>query len=278
MNDKIIFYSKPFPSVKSYKQMIDCAAEYGILAVECLNKFEFETPDISVAKELKSYADGKGIKFACFSVYVDLTSDDMNKKIETVKKYAQVAAILGSPYLHHTITPDFLNSQNILSFKDEHFNKGIVAVREIYDYAQSLGIKTIYENQGFIFNGVDTFSKFLKMVDRDVGVIADFGNIYQTKNNIEEFISAFKYQICHVHLKDIVLTDTNIYGIGWPTLTNKYVTEVEPGTGIIDFKKSFKILKDAGYNGCFALECTLKSDDKDLMTALLDRITELLDV
>ena len=77
MNDKIIFYSKPFPSVKSYKQMIDCAAEYGILAVECLNKFEFETPDISVAKELKSYADGKGIKFACFSLYVDLTSDDM---------------------------------------------------------------------------------------------------------------------------------------------------------------------------------------------------------
>lgn len=277
MNDKIIFYSKPFPNVKSYKEMIDCAVEYGIRAVECLNKFEFETPDVLVAKELKAYADSKGIKFACFSLYFELTSGDVNEKIEMLKKFVDVASVLGSPYVHHTITPDFLNFQNILPFKDVHFNKGIVAVREIYDYAQSLGIKTIYENQGFIFNGVDNFGKFLNMVERDVGVIADFGNIYQTENNIEEFILAFKDKICHVHLKDVVLTDTNVYGIGWPTLTNKYVTEVEPGTGIIDYKKCFKTLKDAGYNGFFALEYTVKSDDRDDLTAVLDRISEQLE-
>ena len=75
MNSKIIFYSRPFPYVKTYKQMIDCALSHGLTAVEGFCQFDLETPDTDKAKEIKKYADSKNVIFPCFSLYSNLTSE-----------------------------------------------------------------------------------------------------------------------------------------------------------------------------------------------------------
>ena len=88
MKNKINFYASPFPRIKSYKQMIDLSVEYDLFAVECLNMYEFSTPDVEISKQLREYADNKGVHFPCISLFIDLTSEDSAVQIETAKKYA----------------------------------------------------------------------------------------------------------------------------------------------------------------------------------------------
>jgi len=276
LKDKIIFYIRPFPYINTYKQMIDCAVQHGLSSIEGFCHFELETPDLEAARKVKEYADSKNVSFKCFSLFINLTGDDSKSQIEYAKKYAEIASILGAPYFHHTITPEFLEPQKVLCEKDKFLDNGILAVREIYDYAEDKGVKTIYEDQGFIFNGVNNFGEFLDKVDRDIGVVADFGNIYQSNNTLEDFISTFSSKICHVHLKDIKMTDSKICVDGLPSLTGKVINEVEIGTGMVEFEKCFKMLKDAGYNGYYALEYSAKSDDSEEIKFALKKIEKYL--
>lgn len=272
MNEKICFYIPPSPDITSYYDMIDTAVEYNLKCIEGFCNFEFETPDIAAAEKIREYADSKNIKFACFSVYINLVGDDCNEMIERMKGYAHVASILGSPYLHHTIANDFFNPQNIIPHNDEYFSKGIKAVREIYDYAEALGIKAIYENQGYVFNGVEAFGKFLHEVNRNVGVVADFGNIYQADDKIENFINAFSDRIVHVHIKDVALSNNKDNASALETRNGNYMTEVEIGTGDIDFKNAIFLLKSKGYDGYFAIEYGAAEENSPIIDRTLNLI------
>ena len=276
MNKKICLYTPPFPRIKSYYDMIDTAVEYNINAVEGFNMFEFELPNIEEAKKIKEYADSKNVIFPCFSVYANLVGEDSDEMISRLKGYADVAAVLGSPYLHHTIACEFSNPDNIIPYKDELFKVGVSAVREIYDYAQSLGVKTIYEEQGYLFNGVEGFGRFLDEVDREVGVVADFANIYQAGDDISEFINAYAHRFVHAHIKDITLTDTNPTGLGLKTLADKYMNEAQIGKGIVNISKTIEQLKNAGYDGYYGIEYAASDDSSTVVDESIRLISSLL--
>ena len=270
MNKKLCFYSQPFPRIKSYYEMIDLAVEYGLNAVEGYCFMEFETPDLEAAKKIREYADRKNVSFPCFSVAVKFAAMQENK--ERLKKYAEVAKILGSPYLHHTIVSECVDPSKVLPHKEELFNDGIEAVREIYDYAESIGIKTIYEEQGYIFNGIEGFGRFIKEVGRDVGVVLDFGNIYESTDGLLEFIEEFKDLIVHVHVKDVKLSDSNDGNDGFSTLNGKYMFEADLGKGDAKAEEAVELLKEHGYNGFYALEIGAEEDDSPVMTDSINLI------
>lgn len=272
MLDKVSFYMPPFPRVKSYYDMIDVAVEHGLKSVEGFCNMDFETPDIEAAYKIKEYADKKGVTFPCFSVYINLVGEDADEMKEKLKGYADVAKILGSPYLHHTIANDFSEPDNVVPFKEEFFKKGVETVREIYDYAETLGVKAIYEEQGYLFNSVEGFKRFLDAVDREVGVVADFANIYQSGDKIEDFINAFADRFVHAHIKNVTLTDTNETGEGLKTLAGNYMNEAEVDKGVVDCKKIIDMLKKAGYNGYYGLEFSAKTDDSSAIADALKLI------
>ena len=264
MDKKLCFYTLPFPHIKSYYEMIDLAAEYGLNAVEGFCHMEFAKPDVEEAKKIKKYADKKGVVFPCFSVFVNFAAGREN--IELLKKYADVAKILGSPYLHHTIVGECSDPAEVIFHKEKFFSEGVEAVREVCDYAKSIGIRTIYEEQGYIFNGIEGFGRFINEVGRDVGVVLDFGNIYESKDGLLEFMENFKEKIVHVHIKDIKLLDNNDSGRGLKTLNGKYMFEVKIGQGDVDVYKAIEILKNNGYNGYYSLEFGASEDDSSYMT------------
>lgn len=264
---KICFYSPPFPRVKSYYDMIDIAAQYGLNAFEGLSIMEFAQPDIEEAKKIREYADSKNVTCPCLSAFVRFAHGKEN--VERLKRYADVAKILGSPYLHHTIVGEFADPGKVLPCKDELFADGIHAVREVYDYAESIGIKTIFEEQGYIFNGIKGFGEFLDNVRRDVGVVADFANIYEAGDDFLDFLSAFKDKVVHAHIKDVSLSATNPNGTGLKTLGGKFMYEARVGEGVVNFKEAMRILDDIGYNGYYALEYSAKDDNSpDISNAL----------
>lgn len=265
MNERISLYTPPFEYIDSYIQMVDVAAEYGIKNLETINFFEFLTPDLEFAKKLRKYADEKGVKIPCVSVGINLIGqEDSRQNIEMTKKYADVAKILGAPYLHHTIAYEYLDPQKVLSCKDECFNKGIEAVREVYDYAQKLGIKCIYECQGYIFNSTENFIKFVNTVDRDIQVVADYGNILFADDSIDRFISQLSDKIANVHIKDYQVQekDASIEWKGFVSSGYKRISGCVLGQGSVDFDNALKELKKMNYKGLFALEAPSKGENE----------------
>lgn len=275
MNKKICFYAPPFPRIKSYFDMVDVSVEYGLEYVEGFNILDFQTPDLEAAKKIREYADSKGVGFSCFSVYINLVGDDRKEQLEKLKGYAQVAKILGSPFLHHTIASDCRNPDNVVPYKEVFFKRGIEAVREIFDYSQKLGVRTVYEEQGYLFNGTQGYRRFLSEVDRNVGVVADFANICQAGEKIEDFIEAFSDKIVHAHIKDVVLT--NEQGTtGLKTLVGNYMHETPVGEGEINIKKGIELLKKYGYTGFYGVEYGAKENDKKIIDDELNFISSLL--
>ena len=264
MNSKISLYSTPFSSVKSYFEMVDIAAEYG-LNLETINSFELKEPDLEFAKKLRKYADEKNVKVTCVSVGMNIVGDDSREMIEKMKKYADVAAILGSPYLHHTVAFYFFNPDEVLKNRDEYLEKGIAAIQEIYDYAEKLGVRTLHEDQGFIFNGVDGFGKIRELSGRNTGVVADFGNILFADGAIEEFIPKFADKIMNVHIKDYTRVPEGAYEADEFTLMSighKKLQDCAFGEGVVDFDRAFEELEKMGYDGYYAMECPPLGDER----------------
>lgn len=256
-HNKFCLYAPPLSSITSYKEMVDYAANHGISHLETLNILDLSTPDLQVAAQLKAYADSKGISFPCVSVGISLVDEDREAAVETLKGYAQVAQILGSPYLHHTIALNFSDPGYIAANFERFYQRGLEAVREVYDYAATLGIRTIYEDQGFLFNGRETFTRFLADVDRNVGVVADFGNIQFVDEQVEDFIPAFANWIVHVHAKDYVVTDGTTRTVLPGEYTSRggnYLRGCLIGQGSVHTDAAFRALQAMGYRGCVALE------------------------
>lgn len=254
---KFCLYMPPVSTIHTYKEMVDYAAAHDIKNLEILNILDFSAPDPNLAKELKAYADSKGISFPCVSVGLSLVDDDRREAIETVKKYADIAKLLGSPFLHHTIALNFSDPQYITDNFELFYQRGLEAVREIFDYAATLGIRTIYEDQGFLFNGRKNFGRFLNEVDRNVGVVADFGNIQFADEDVEDFISAFSDRVVHVHVKDYIVTD----GTSREKLPDEYTSKGGNylrgcliGEGSVHTDNAFRALQAMGYKGFVALE------------------------
>lgn len=273
MNQKISFYTAPYPEMTSYKQIIDLASEKGLSAIEGFCNFEFSEPDRNLAKEIRAYAESKGIVFSCFSLFCDVSGEDAKENIARLCQYADIAAIVGSPFLHHTIANNFWDPQGTLANQETFFKQGIQSVREVYDYAASLGLRTIYEDQGFIFNGVVGFQRFLDAVDRNVGAVADFGNIAQVEEGVEDFIRAFPKHVVHVHVKDLIPVRKEEIGPGClETVNGNWVREVEIGTGTVKIQESIDLLKASGYNGYYSIEYQGTCDGDPSVDRVLSRL------
>lgn len=256
MNQRISIYTPPHSNMVSYFDVVDFAAELGISNVEIYNTFELSEPDVAFAQNLRRYADDRNVKFICVSLGMNLVENTQHN-LELAKQYIHVAAALGSPYFHHTIALEIADSEKTLTNFEQYYDIGVSAARELYDYAQSLGIRTLVEDQGFIFNGVDNFKRFLHDVNRDIGVIADFGNIMFVDERIEQFLKAFSQSIVHVHIKDYISTSKTA-GVRPPnshtTWGGNYLQSCPFGCGSVNFEEAFNLLRSINYTGPISLE------------------------
>lgn len=257
LNPKLSLYMPPLSKISSYFEMVDLAAEYGITQLEILNLLDMSTPDLERARQLRAYADSKGIRIPCVSAGISLVEEDREAAIETAMAYVEVAGILGSPYFHHTIALNFSDPDYIAANYELFYRRGIDAVRRIYDHAQQFGIRTIYEDQGFVFNGKAAFTRFLEDVQRDVGVVADMGNIQFVDEQAQDFIPAFAHWIVHAHVKDYLVTPAGQR----EKLPEEYTSrggsllrDCRIGSGSVDLDASFAALRDMGYQGPVSVE------------------------
>lgn len=235
------------------------AQEKGFSAVEFLqlpieNWYKgVETPQ--QARQARCILRNYGLDTACYSVGVNLL--DQNA-LSFLKRQAELAAELHSPFLHHTLIDSLILPQNAPSLF-EVLPEILDKASEIARYCQTLGLTCLYEEQGLYFNGIQNFGLFYQEIQKrcpNVGVCGDFGNILFVDEPPLPFFKAFQKEIKHVHIKDYVRASLPpSEEEGWnKTKNGNYLKDVPLGQGIVDSAACIQALREANYQGVFSLE------------------------
>ena len=259
----------------SVYELMDYAARFGAAGVELMNFCdELATPDMKVARDVGAYAKKRGLKIPCFSAGINFATGDRLEKVKRIKGYADICSQLEIPYLHHTLVIA-LNEPSDYAAAVE---AGIESAHEIYEYAKARGVKTLLEEQGYVFNGVKGYALLDNPYTKNCGALLDVGNIMFVDERAEDFMATCADKIEHVHLKDYIVSDEAPSSAAiMKSLTNseyyrsrsgKYISACEFGTGDVNYPAISKRLKDIGYKGYYSLEFDSMPSDEELLRVL----------
>ena len=271
IRERVCFYSPAFPGKTSGYDIIEMAKKYGARGVEMLGFWdELGDCNYDVAVKLGKYAKSFGLYIPCFSLDTTLVGENAKDGISLLKRAADVCSELEIPYLHHTIYMSLIKGE-VEGHENAIREAGITAALEVNEYARRRGVKTILEDQGMVFNGVDGYGKALALSGGKIGTVLDLGNIMFVDEWAEDFGKAFAYNIDHVHLKDYLRIEKTA-----PTPTQKhyvtaggnYLVPCEFGTGSVHFDQVKDLLDEIGYGGCFSMEFDRVMDEHTLERSL----------
>jgi len=271
------------------KQGIENAAKFasslGFSSVEFFDMARSDkTPtfqSVEEAKTAKEILNKYNLLVSCYSVGVNLVTIEGNvqkntEAIGSLKKFADIAAALGSPYLHHTLIINLSLPQGAPSY-DEVITPVVDAACEVAGYCLNLGITCLYEDQGMYFNGVWGFGKFFALMKskcKNVGVCGDVGNTLFVDESPVPFFEAFIGDIKHVHLKDYIVTVDEKSKLC--SRLGVYLKSTKIGGGNIDIESCIRLLNENGYNGALALEDDFTEDYKNSTFKTLEFIKNII--
>ena len=240
----------------NWMQAIDYVAALSAAGIEPYPMAELQTPSLPAARRVGDYAREKGLALPCFSTAAHMTGAAAQGEIERLCRYADVCAEMGVPYLHHTLIP-VLEPAGVPCDMDAAIDEAAENARVVFDYAQSVKVECVYEDQGYCVNGIRRFERFLRALGRPAGVVADLGNILFIGEQARDFVGRFAPLIRHVHVKDYLFKDgrADYPGGGWyKTLGGDYLRGTVIGHGVIPFRRVMAQLIDAGYDGWYSME------------------------
>lgn len=266
-------YAKFHKRVREHgiEEAADYASSLGFSSVEFIDwakaDWDMLVPDKKTATHFRKVLADRSLSVACYSVVANLyeagmTPDTVTETERYLMHYVEMAAELGSPFLHHTLllgqkrTPD-LPLETALALI-------LPAVTRVARYAHSLGVTCIYEDQGEYFNGVSDFAAFFRAIKAEcpwVGVCGDVGNVLFVDASPAAFFRAFAKDILHAHVKDYVSAREPLSKEGWAASTGGvWLKECVVGEGVVDVPACISILREEGYCGAFALENNHEED------------------
>ena len=255
--ERICFYSSMFRGRSSAVEIMNCAADFGVGGIELMSFCdELKTPDMQTARRLGGMARERGLVLPCFSVGVNLVGDNRAEQLERLRGYAEICSELEIPYLHHTVIPG-LSYAALAGDLEAMTALGIEQAIRINEYAATLGVRTVLEDQGFVFNGVGGFGRVIAASGGRIGTLLDVGNIMFVDERAEDFGRAYADSIVHVHIKDYRILDTPPTDPDprpYVSRGGRYILPAEIGTADVNLTAVAQVLRDADYKGYFAME------------------------
>lgn len=254
----LINFLKQFSQGYTQAEAIQFAQKCGFTGVELTNMAELTVPDRTNAHHLRSIADSQGLKIVCFSMGIRLECENWKEQVELLKRYIDVANILGTKLFHHTLVPTLGMKQDELPIYSDIVPQLLQATAEIQTYAAKYGITCVYEPQGLVVNGIRNYEDFYNRIPLpNCGIVADLGNIYFSGEKPNYFVSHFLHRITHVHVKDYLVKPGGgqFPGQGWyMNRQGDFLRGTVIGHGCIDFIPIFRNLIRTGYDGWYSLE------------------------
>ncbi|MBV7334566.1 sugar phosphate isomerase/epimerase [Chloroflexi bacterium TSY] len=165
--------------------------------------------------------------------------------VDVLKRYLDLAAELGATgpisvpiFNRNARVPD------MAPWKTQH-EAEIELLRHVLEelarYAEGTGacllLEPLNRYESNALRDVEEAAELCRAVGKGVRVMADFFHMHIEQPNTPRSFAAIADVLGHVHLADN--------------------TRKEPGTGDIDFTAAFKVLKEVGFDGYMAFECSL---------------------
>ena len=261
---------------------IEAAADFA-LAHEC-EAVEFidvwgnpsHVKDEQTAREFRRVLDEKGIRVACYSAALNLCkpgdeSHDPREELAFLMHAADMAKILGSPFLHHTLVLDLIyDPETYFDDFGKVMDQLIPLACKVADYCEERGLITLYEPQGFYANGRENFSAFyneMKRRGKKIGVCGDMGNTFFCDWSARDFFDEFADQMLHLHAKDYKLINENETEGAAHVYTSKGGQLLIPtplGEGDSDVKYCLDKVRALGYDGAVSLEGYYRDLEKEM--------------
>ena len=136
------------------------AKEMGFDGIEFLDR---DIRDVEHAREVAAFAKEQDIAIVAFCVGADFVNKNAEEEIARVKALVDIAAALGVPVMRHDIAPGSKSGAKLGISYDALLPQMASAVREIAEYAQARGVRTVTENHGYFSQDANRVEKLIKI-------------------------------------------------------------------------------------------------------------------
>ena len=258
IREKVCFYTSVFRDRFSEHEMLEYASSHGAAGLELFSySEELRTPDMKSAREIGRRAKEFALKLPCLSAGLDFVSGNYNEKLALAKAYIDICSELEIPLFHHTLIFAFSEPSDLEGAK----RIGLETALLLSDYAKGRGVKTVVEDQGFVYNGLENYKSLIDASNSQIGVLFDVGNTFFVDESPVDFLRGLGREIDHIHIKDFVLADCDTSGTArYRSRAGKYISHAEIGTGAVDFPKIADALSGFGYSGVYSIESSLSTE------------------
>jgi sugar phosphate isomerase/epimerase len=210
------------------------------------------------AEDLRVHAKEKGIEVAAYTVHAEFMnpkSGTSSDEVKRIKGCLDIAAALGAKLLRHDATWGAKDRQ--MNYKEA---VDIIApyIREVAEYAQTLGIKTMTENHGYFLQDSYRMEYLVEKVDHpNYGLLVDIGNFVCADEAPVSAVGRLAAYAFHAHAKDFLIKSgaQQSPGDGWfQSRSGDHLRGTIIGHGVVPVAQCLKILRDSGYKGDISME------------------------
>ncbi|OGS19441.1 MAG: hypothetical protein A3J83_05450 [Elusimicrobia bacterium RIFOXYA2_FULL_40_6] len=241
INMKLAFSTLGCPDW-SLDKIILKAVEYGFKGVE-LRGIERElylprARDFSEVRieEAKEKFERKGIKILCLSSSIHLI-DELGRSKKELIDYAVLSDKLGTKGIR--VFPgniqDGMEEREFIAKVTENLSK-------LSDLAGTFKVNIFLETHGGLSSGKNAAESVRNAGNSNIGIIWDIAHTFQAGEDVNESYSFLKEYLKHLHIKDEIVTGTNL------------VKSVLIGSGKVPVKNVLNILRADNYNGYISFE------------------------
>lgn len=211
----------------------------------------------SFAGELRNACEKAGLSVSCYAVFADFLNTPA--EAERVKGAVDIARILGAPCLRHDASWGIREGspQGCRTYRDA-IALIAPAIREVTEYAATLGIRTACENHGYFFQDSRRMEKLVRAVNHpNFGLLVDIGNFLCADEPVLQALPTVMPYAVHVHAKDFLRksgTERRPDDAWFPTRGGDFLRGTILGHGVVPAVQALAFIKGSGYDGTVSLE------------------------
>lgn len=210
---------------------------------------------LEFAKMLRDEAERVEIEISAYVIGANLAraeEAELLKEVERLKGQIDVAYALGAKLFRHDV---MYNYNEFRSYNDA-LPAIVKGARMVTEYAETLGIRTMTENHGTIFQDPDRMEQLIYAVNhKNYGLLLDMGNFLCADVQPDIAISRVGNLAFMVHGKDFKVH--NFYERteeGYTTRAQNKLVGVSVGEGDAKTEQAIAILKNYGFDGYIDVE------------------------
>ena len=238
-------------------------------AVDCgMSAIDWVTTHNTPASELRKRCDDAGLPVAAHTPLLRGFIEESPDALDEFKRSVDDALTLGAPLM---MIPPFAHRRVMPPAEDrklwiEHFRMMLPVAREA-------GLVLTFESTAMDRSPIVTADETLEVLHAVPGLSLTFdnGNVATAENDADSFRKVKNY-VEHVHFKDWIITDDPIPGSDRKR-DGRFYTLALIGKGSIDFRETWKAIRESGYDGYVNLETCAPGED---LPAALKRVCDAL--